>query len=179
MAEPYYYFSASLPILRFDEVPLISLERFVADARQLLKPKDSQFIEDILAMPETGVFNSFTKKLYKLNQDFRNNLTAFRARRASKDPADYVRGEEITDENLNTLIDQAAKKENLLEGEKSIDLIKWKLLDEMITYHYNDIIFLGVYALKLQILKRYEAINSPLGSELLEQYKEECMPTLA
>ena len=56
-----------------------------------------------------------------------------------------------------------------LEAELYLDRIRWEKLEELEKNHYFDITYLVAYALKLQILERWDRINSIGGDEAMQK----------
>ncbi|MBU4333328.1 MAG: DUF2764 domain-containing protein, partial [Candidatus Omnitrophica bacterium] len=105
-------------------------------------------------------------------KSLKNEIAAFRAKRAHKKPEDYVKDESFRDYSLQDAINKAARKENLLEAEKDIDHIRWQVLEDLAVGHYFDIDFLYIYGLQLKIVERYSKIASSRGAEVFNIYKE-------
>jgi hypothetical protein len=58
---------------------------------------------------------------------------------------------------------------SLLEAEQYVDSVRWQKLDDLCLGHYFDLDALIVYALKLLILLRWEAVSKVDSRELLEK----------
>jgi hypothetical protein len=62
----------------------------------------------------------------------------------------------------------AYRNQNILEAEKSLDLERWRFLDEVSAGHYFDIDSLIVYALKLKILIRWDKVYNTNSEMVLK-----------
>lgn len=181
MGRTYYYFVASLPMLDYEGKPPMSVEEFLRQCQQLLVQEDYGFMQKLLTEDEYEIktHNYALRSWAQFNQNFRNEIAYFRAKRANKDPKEYLRGEHSGDTNLHDIIQQASKASDPLAAEKILDRTKWQFLDTLISGHYFDIEVLIVYGLKLKILERYQAVGSPRGNEIFEGYKKIKIPELS
>ena len=68
------------------------------------------------------------------------------------------------------LIAKAAETDDPLTGEKIIDRARWQYLEDLMQGYYFEFEVLLVYALKLKLLERYQAIGSERGRELFKEY---------
>lgn len=174
MSRSHYYFAATLPMIHFGEKPHMSLEGFLEDARRLLPAEDFGKIAIALS-PASGASDgedTFSRWV-RFNHGFRNEMAYHRAAKLGKDPMGYARGSRDADAAVVEAIQQASKAENPLEAEKILDKVRWSFLDDLGQGHYFDFDFILVYALKLQLLERYQIIGSGRGQEILEDLKKE------
>jgi hypothetical protein len=178
MANTYYYFSATLPFLQFKDSLPFSVEEFLRQAEGILSEDDYAFVTALLSnqIDLSEIKNDLYIKIFQQNQDFRNALAAFRAERAGKDALDYVRGSKFKSAYLDEVFHQAAKEHDLLQGQRLIDQAYWSYLEELEMGHFNDLIFISVFGLKLKVLERYERVESNEGRDKFEEYKNNCLP---
>jgi len=169
----YYYLVASLPTLEFGANPPLTTEEFLSQCVQHLSRPDLSVIQKIIQQEkaDTDMKNIFFKQWEGFNHNIRNEMAYFRARRAGKDPAVYVRGERSTDPLYAELVAEASKGNDPLATEKIFDRRRWQFLDDQVRFHYFDLDILMVYALKLKILERYQAIASAKGKAIFLEYK--------
>jgi len=113
---------------------------------------------------------------FRFNQNLRNELAWARALRAGKDPLLHIRGSRAYEPLFIDVVAQAAKAPDPLASEKLLDRFRWQCLDGLLYGHYFDIEVLLVYAFKLQILERYQEIESSKGQEIFAEYKKLEMP---
>lgn len=176
MGRPYYYFAASLPQLDFEAKPSHSVEEFLADCERLLSHEDYQAIHFLLNSESAEVdvqtnSNVTFNRCLQFDAQLRNEIAFFRAQGFGKDPEKYVRGEFFSDPSISSIIQDAARASNPLEGEKVLDRARWQMLDDFCIGHHFDFDFLVIYGLKLKILNRYKEINSPEGGKNFEELK--------
>ena len=173
MNHTYYYFAAGLPTLSFEGKSPMTPQKFLEDCHEFISKEDYESIKILMEgnWRDPQKLSGTFRRIWQANHNFVNALTAFRAQRAGKNPRDYIQDGGSNDPRLDELFHAASKEENLLEGQKIIDSARWEMLDAMSLGHYFDEVILAAYALKLKILERYEAVQSPRGRELFEQIK--------
>ena len=174
MSRSYYYFVASLPMLSFDIKPPIALEEFLEDCRRLLSSDDYARIETVLFEDphKLQLTHDVFGRWIAFNRKFRNELALARAVRLKKDPQKHVRGERAVESFVQETIAQAMKVGNPFEAERILDSARWRYLDELEQgrfFHFDNVL---IFALKLQILERYQTFKSPKGQEIFEEYKK-------
>jgi len=174
MSKAYYYFVASLPTISFQAQPLLTLENFLLLGKEHLSPADYQKINDALfADPSQAKMTSGPYGAWiAYNRRFRNEVAFYRAKRANKNPEQYLRGEYIPDQLIAIALEHATKAADPLSADKILDQTRSQFLDELIKFHYFDFEVVFIYALKLQMIERYQRIESGLGKEVLEEYKK-------
>ena len=173
MSNAYYYFVACLPAISFQEKPLITLDSFLLLCQEQLSYADYQKINDALfAEPsEAKVTGGLYGEWIKYNRRFRNEIAFFRAQHANKDPQKYLRGERVLDQDIFTALEHAVKAPDPLSAEKILDQTRGQYLDALTQFHYFDFEVVLSYALKLQMIERYQRIESGAGKDVLEEYK--------
>lgn len=192
MKREYYYFACSLPVITFDGEPPMSTEEFLADCQKLLHHEDYFLVHKLLSKDVIDYY--FLQKIQKdhsaivamdiaafqkglrFNRSFRNEMAAYRAERAGKDPLKYIRGDRDPDPAITEIIHQAGKASDPLEADRIINKARWDFFDEMQTGHYFDLQFIILYGLKLMILERYHVINSDKGKAVFEEIKKMSIP---
>ncbi len=178
MSKEYIYFSASLPDIQFEGSCPMTVNEFLFQCESLLDSQDYQIINTLLDLEkkDCDLKNNTLDMLLTARDQYNNAIAEFRAERAGKDPADYVRGFRHKDEHITEVLQQAAKEDNLNEGQKIVDKARWEHYDFLQTGHYNDIIFIACYGLKLAILEKQSLFDAQVGLEKLNEFKKLCMP---
>lgn len=64
-------------------------------------------------------------------------------------------------------------KQNLVEFEKSIDTLRWDMLDEMTTFTYFQIETILAFCIKLDIVERWQKLKPDVGKEKLARLLED------
>ena len=170
----YYYFAASLPYLEYGVRCPTCLENFLETAGRLLSAGDYALVEQALSVETaerlSGGGHRVTREWQSFMQTLRNQWVTARAVPLKKDPASYLRGERGAETAVVEAVAQAQKASDPLEGEKIIDQLRWAKLEEIGQGQFFNLDFLIVYALKLQILKRLERIDSVHGEHTFNEY---------
>ena len=169
----YYFLIASLPTLQFNSNPPLSCEEFLSRCRLQLNKNDFDVVEGLIKNGKGNDDNNdiVLKKWINFNHNFKNEMAFFRAKRAGKDPSDYLRGPRNGEDFFKNVIEEAAKAQNPLSTEKIFDQSRWQFLDDLQRFEYFNLAYLICYALKLSILERYENINSPKGRAIFGEYR--------
>jgi len=174
MSRHYYYFAASLPLISLEGKPPLTMDAFLEDCERLLSPDDLSKVRKALSKTpndnssDTSVYGRWTL----FNHALRNELAFARAQKFGKDPSGHIRGERHPSAFISDVVAQAFKAPDPLAAEKALDQAKWQYLEEMGAGHFLDFDFIIIYALKLNILERYQSIQSSVGWERFEEYKK-------
>jgi len=160
----YYYLIAGLPMLQFGMKPPISYSDFLEECAQGLSQ------DEISALKEDKIF--LLKKWKNFDKVLRNELVRTRAVKKGKDPNNYLRASEGIDPFIAPLAHWAANQDSPMEAEKHLDKIRWEKIEEFKSGHYFDMEYLAAYGLQLQILERWDRINSGDGMKILEGLTE-------
>ena len=148
----------------------ISYEYFLSCCRQQLSTKDLETIKRTnIAPTEDSEDDCPTLRQWKkFDITLRNELSRYRASKKSKDAAVYIRGEGYLDPFLATEAHWAINEASPLEAERFLDRFRWEKIEELEREHYFDIDYLIAYALKLQLLERWQRIDSEGGMRVLQ-----------
>lgn len=165
----YYYLIASLPMLEFRMKPPFSYAVFLSACSEWVSSTDMGIVRRANTAPcENADDGSSILRGWKgFDIVLRNETARQRARRRGKDPGSYIREGGYADSSVIALAQWAVNQDSPLEAELALDRFRWEKLEELEKGHYFDIDFLIIYALKLQILKRWERIDSEGGMEVL------------
>ncbi|MCX5692498.1 MAG: DUF2764 family protein [Candidatus Omnitrophica bacterium] len=160
MKNSYYYLIASLPMLHFGMKPAFSYSDFLEECgRQLSQDEMGALKEDK---------NPLLKKWKIFDTGLRNELARTRAVKKGKDPNSYLRGSEGIDPFIAPLAHWAVNQHSPMDAEMYLDKIRWEKIEEIKSGHYFDTEYLAAYGLQLQILERWDRINSGDGMKILE-----------
>ena len=77
----------------------------------------------------------------------------------------------MPDQIISSALEHAVKAADPLSAEKILDQTRSQYLDVLTQFHYFDFEIVLSYALKLQMIERYQRIESGVGKEVLEEYK--------
>ncbi len=176
MGGTYYYLIASLPMLDFDKTVNFSYQDFLSKCKDQLTESDYQILEKAtLSYDEPTTLNPVLNRWARINRRFRNEIVRVRAKKIGRNSSDYIRGDRYVDPASLDVVHRVQKAENPLEAEKILDRFRWQKLSELTQRHIFNVEALIVYGLHLQILKRYQKINSSKGQEFFSQYTEQVL----
>lgn len=170
----YYYFIASLPALVMGQTP-ISDEVFRARCEAELSPRDYRtvLVMDDIPLPENVVQNSFANTWNDLETQLRNAIAKMRASKRQTDAARVLRSHGGYATIIEDHVESAWSHANPLERERSLDTLRWKLLDDLTgpdPFSFNVIL---AYAVKRKIAERWSMLDEDAGwkkaQEALEQ----------
>jgi len=166
----YYYLVASLPILEFGTKPPMSYMDFLKKCHGQLCSDDMRIIGKAKIEPseERGKSCGVLKEWEGFETALRNEIARQRALRLTKDHAKYIRGEDYSNPFESVFAHWAVSQDSPMGAELYLDRVRWEKIEEFSKGHYFDIDFLITYALKLQILERWQNINKRAGTEILQ-----------
>ncbi|MFH1492297.1 MAG: DUF2764 family protein [Candidatus Omnitrophota bacterium] len=170
----YYYLIASLPLLEFAMKPPLKYSDFLKCSREQLSAHDMDIIQRTKITPAQDVDESqATLREWQIfDITLRNEIVKFRASRKLKDPAKYIRAPGYSDPFIASFAHWVTSQDSPMEAELSLDRERWQRLEELAKAHYFDIDYLITYALQLQILERWQMINSQPATVALEALLE-------
>lgn len=165
----YYYLVSSLPMLEFGAKPPLSYKDFIRCCQGQLASSDMNVIERTTILPYEDIEDPYPalREWKRFDTGLRNELARFRAGKRSKDPAQYIRGEDSSEAFVSGFAHWAVSQDSPIESELYLDRIRWERIEELQMGHYFDIDCLIAYALKLQILERWQTINSGSGMQVI------------
>ena len=165
MKHHYYYFIASLPLLEFGMRKPPSYDAFLNRCEEQLSPDEVKLVKGIKT-------TALLKEWKKFDTTLKNEIVKCRAAKKGKDPLRYIRGEGLQDPFVARFARRITREDSPLEAERALDRFRWEKTEELSQGHYFDIDFLVTYALQLEILERWERINSGGGIDKLQKLLE-------
>jgi len=170
----YPYLISSLPMLNFNARPPFAIERFLGMCKDLIPDNDLEIVDLCFkaSLLEEQVKQQTLKQWIEFETGLRNELVKIRASRKKIDPQIYLRKDGYGDASIYHIAMNSHRILSLIESEKFLDLARWQKLDELLCGHYFDLDALIAYALKLQILWRWETINRADKQKALEEVLE-------
>lgn len=154
----YYYFAASLPMLRMDRNAPMSYASFMAQAEEHLSAKDYRDLklavfspaEEKASLPVVRDWQNFTLRLQRAVNKARAERLGFSGWSASNDKE--------MDEKAREIVSM-----NPLEGERAMLSLSFDFLSSRESGSPFSSSQLMIYALKLQILERSSAFDKDKG----------------
>ncbi|OGV32056.1 MAG: hypothetical protein A2020_14120 [Lentisphaerae bacterium GWF2_45_14] len=171
----YYYLISSLPMIRQDEVPGISIESFLEECAKWLDENEMGIINGLSLVP--GV----TEEAFKVEsleswtewEDcLRNRLARQRGHKLNRDVEAVCRHENDWFSEVDRAAQDFSGASNPLSREKMLDDLRWKKLEDLECGHIFDFDRLCVYKLKLMLRLKWSDRKKEPGeknfSELLD-----------
>jgi hypothetical protein len=158
-------------MLHFGAKPPFSFESFLETCKGLIPDKDFDIVSLCAneALWEQAVSQGTLRAWIAFEIGLRNELVKIRSSRKKIEPARYLRRDGSDDTTLYHIAMNSHRILSLIESEKFLDQARWHRLDELCFGHYFDLDALIVYALKLQILWRWENVARVNKQEILEK----------
>lgn len=158
-------------MLHFGAKPPFTFEDLLETCRGLIPDKDFSIVSLCAnkALWEQDVSQETLKAWIAFEVGLRNELVKIRSSRRKINAERYLRNDGSDDTQLYHIAMNSHRILSLVESEKFLDQARWHRLDELSFGHYFDLDALVVYALKMQILWRWEKIARGNKQELLEK----------
>ena len=125
--------------------------------------------EGILSDRDRDVLKKIPEEYTEFEIGIKNELVKVRSERKHVDGTKYLRKDGYWDTRLKHIAMNAYKSPSIIEGEKILDMARWRAFDELAAGHYFDITFLTLYARKILILEKWHKINSANKAQALEE----------
>ncbi|MFC1667427.1 DUF2764 family protein [Candidatus Omnitrophota bacterium] len=166
----YYYLIASLPMLEFGMKTPFSHHDFLLLCQEQLSAQDMDIMRRVSLSTCEDIDEPSTalRGWKRFDRSLRNEIARSRSNNMAKDPAKYIRGEDSLNPFVAGLAQWAVNQESPLEAELALDRFRWEKLEELRKGHYFNIDYLITYAIELEILERWENINSEGGMQTLQ-----------
>lgn len=168
----YFYFGASLPVLKFGGKLPFSVADFLDDAQRLMTPADARLLSGLLRGEQLATANPVLQQVFTFERSLSNHIAAHRAQKQNRDVASVIRGEHVANPVTAQLVKDAADAADPLEGDKKISRARWRFYDNLMVGEHYTPAFILLYGLKLKIVERYQNIASPKGREKYEELKK-------
>lgn len=130
--------------------------------------------------------NAFLKQWFSFEQNIRNVLIAFTARKhklrfdvqlvGTGDTIESIKKSNARDLGLINefpLVEkilQIYESPSLLDREKSLDIVRWNFIDELNTFNYFTIEVILGFVIKLGIVERWMKLDKKTGENLFRQF---------
>jgi hypothetical protein len=164
MGKAYYYTSATLPMLFYDNSLTINREDFLDICQRTLTVNDFKALESctINLDGDEEEFSGFSGNYQRWEIALRNSLVKLRAKEQGLDERDFLRdgGEGF---GVDEIALAAIKIDSPLEAEHLLNRARWNYVEELKSGHIMDLEFLMGYYLQMQILERKESFDEEVG----------------
>lgn len=170
----YYYLISSLPMIRQDEAPGISVESFLEECGKWLDGNELDIINFLTLVPGEGdaqvaalnAWNDWENKL-------RNSLARLRGHKLSRDAEAVCRHENDYFSEVERAAQDFSAIASPLDRERMLDDLRWKRLEDLESGHIFDFDRLCIYKLKLMLRLKWSDRKKEPGeknfSELLDK----------
>lgn len=168
----YYYLVATLPFLRLESPPPISVEDFTTRVSEWVGESDQAVLRRTSLDPDTsaaglpgvaGIWARFETSL-------RNALVALRAQgnaeRISRNQRPVIDGPETF--SAPDIAREAMQQSDPLQLQLNLDRNRWMAVDSWETGHHFDLDRLVTYSLKLQLGHRMQRVSGSGGLAVLQ-----------
>ena len=155
----YYFFSAALPELRPGEPPPLALAEFDADAELQLTPRHYRMLVD--EDPSARVYG----EMRRFEEYLRTRIAEKRAEKL-KVPADFPEPEAFYSE-VDAELGRIAQLDPA-ERERAVDMLRWKMLDELTWNDEFGFDHICAYRIKLRLAEKYRGRDAKSGRKFFD-----------
>jgi len=167
----YFYLEASLPSLKRDDAPLITVEAFLDLCAEWVDPKRMDFLSKLQLRPVEGLDSSIVPSVaiyLAWEKDIREGLAKTRAAKLGRSDSGLSEPENFSFD-ADRLVQEAAAAPNPLERERVIDFQRWRKLEDLELNHIFDFDILCIYKLKLLLRCKWQVRQLAKGAENLDK----------
>jgi len=160
----YYFLVSSLPGIKLDAKPALSLDAFCATCDDHLSSHDREALTVVLdAKVPPSIPHPFVEQWTARETQLRNATARQRAAKRQEDAGAYLRSHTGFDVGLEDKVEEAFNQPTPLERERVLDQLRWRILDELAgTDPFGSSAVLA-YGIKLRIVERWAAMDVEIG----------------
>jgi len=156
-------------MLHFGMKAPLSFEKFLQACKDLI-PDDELGLLLTVSLGDYSASEQPTLRRWRaFDIELRNELAKIRASRKHIDAHKYLREDGCAEPSIAHAAMAAHRMPSIIEAERLLDQYRWQALDDMAFGHYFDIDALIVYAYKLRVLERWDAIRATDKRKALEE----------
>jgi hypothetical protein len=166
----YYYLIASLPELKMDEPPGVSLEQFIFRCQGILDQSAMHDLNKVLTRDTNGIRSAQAAQWLAADTQLRNAVARMRAAHLNIDAIGFIKDHSGARMYIESAVRDAFARDNPLERELALDKCRWFILDELA---FADRFGLGAviaFGVKLQIVERWCGYNAAAGREGFDKF---------
>ncbi len=172
MGTSYYYLVASLPMLTLGQPSPLAPDVFRARCREQLTSADDALLDDVLATGGAHSLHPFAVAWHDRETRLRNAVARIRAARLGREAAAYLRPERGFDTYTLKAVEEAFARPTPADRELDLDRFRWQVLDELAGRAPFSIEAVLAYALKLQLVARWAALEAEAGRRVVDSFVE-------
>lgn len=164
----YYYLVASLPLLRLEEEPPLSIEAFLASCQGVLTQADAAAAEMACQGRAGESDHPFLRQYAARDIQLRNAIASQRAARRRVDAEPYLHEDAGFDVSTAQAAAHALGTDNPLERERYLDTFRWGVVEELVGPASFDARAVLGFALQLRLAWRWAAMSDEKGRQALD-----------
>jgi hypothetical protein len=174
VGKAYYYTSATLPMLFYDNSLTVTREGFLDICQRTMRDGDFKAIEDCSLGNIEGNSSGFALRYKQWEIALKNALVKLRAKEQGLDEKEFLRegGEGF---GVDEIASGAVKIDSPLEAEHFLNRARWKHVEELMSGHIMNLEYLQGYFIQLQILERKESFNEDEGFQNYRKLYEDIL----
>jgi hypothetical protein len=175
MGKAYYYTSATLPMLFYDNTLDVNREDFLDICSRTMGERDFQNVEACtISVDEEADLSGFAGRYRAWEIALRNALVKVRAKEQGLDEREFLR-EGGDGFGVDDIAASAIKIDSPLEAEHFLNKARWGYIEELTSGHIMDLEFLQGYYLQLQIMERKESFQEEKGFQNYRKLYEDIL----
>ncbi|MGL4854895.1 MAG: DUF2764 family protein [Lentisphaeria bacterium] len=161
----YYYLIASLPMLKLEGDSPFSTVKFMSMCEDALSSAQYQALSRVELVPcEKGqACCALEEKWSAFETALRNRALNWVAHKTKMDPSEFLREETEVFATLERRVEDAFDTSNPAQTERSLDRLRWSVLEDLSTGHDFDFEALFVYKIKLMLVEKWQGLSKEEG----------------
>ena len=175
----HYFLIASLPTLHFGEKPPLRLSDFWAACEANLKPEELGVLRDLMDTDGALGSHAFSRGWHDRETELRNAVVRLRARRRQVNVDSFIRPHAGARVYIQTAVTEAFQAPDPLQRERALDLLRWRILEELAGLDPFGIEAVFSYGLRLRLVWRWEGFKGGSGAAALDKAASETAATAA
>jgi hypothetical protein len=169
MGPIFHYLVATLPSLRLGEALPIRSEDFLEVCGRYLEPEQQETLVGAALLPAPQAPHEALQSWYDFETDLRNHLARARAARRKVDAEPFLRPEGDLSADMERAVGEALDQANPEDGERRLDELRWRFLENLTVGHPADMTNLLAYRLQLLLAEKWVDLDADQGLARLEQ----------
>ncbi len=164
----HYFLVSSLPLLQLGHKPLLSLTAFLTLCETHLTPNDHSVLLDLLTSNGENNSHPFAREWLDRETELRNEIARFRSQKKPHVSETWHRTQQGARVFIQAAVANSFQAPDPLERERSLDQLRWTILDELAGLDPFSTESVFSYGLRLRMACRWAAFDQDSGLTLLE-----------